>query len=148
MAWTISFTSFGRSGGRVIECRRTKEGYGNHEFNKGTAENLYNSLFLSLPLQRRSHRVEVDGRRRLLLNSCGGNVSSPLSLSLSLSSYDFYIALLLYSRKWKVRKKEDTRVGYEGAPFRVGPGQHAGRAPGPGWGQVGIYDSTPRNPER
>ena len=105
VAWTISFPPCGR----VIECRGTKEGYGNHEFNKGTAENLYNSLFLSLPLQCRSHRVEVDGRRRLLLNSCGGNVSSPLSLSLS--SYDFYIALLLYSRKWKVRKKEDTRVG-------------------------------------
>ena len=95
VAWTISFTSVGRSGGRVIECRRTKEGYGNHEFNKGTAENLYNSLFLSLPLQRRSHRVEVDGRRRLLLNSCGGNVSSPLSLSLFLPttfiSHFYYI---------------------------------------------------------
>ena len=54
------------SGGRVIECPRTKEGYGNHEFNKGTAENLYNSLSLPLSLSLPHlppHRVEVDGRR-------------------------------------------------------------------------------------
>ena len=45
VAWTISFPSCGR----VIECRGTKEGYGNHEFNKATEENLYNSLLPSLP---------------------------------------------------------------------------------------------------
>ena len=57
----------------------------------------------------------LDGR--LLLHSCGGNASSPLLF------YDFYIAVLLYSRKWKVRKKGDTRVGRRTPPFRVGPGR-------------------------
>ena len=68
---------------------------------------------LSLPLL-------LDGRR-LLLHSCGGNVSSPLLF------YDFYIALLLYSRKWKVRKKGDTREGGR---------RHLGLAPGGRAGSV------------
>ena len=44
----------------------------------------------------------------------------------SLPSYDFYIALLLYSRKWKVRKKQDTRGGRGGRRAR----RRLGLAPG------------------
>ena len=77
---------------------------------------------------------------RLLLHSCGGNVSSPLLF------YDFYIALLLYSRKWKVRKKGDTREGGGGR-------RHLGLAPGgrtpsrrPGSGRYLRFD--PEEPRK
>ena len=74
----------------------------------------------SCPLSLHSSWTAKGHGHRLLLHSCGGNVSSPLLF------YDFYIELLLYSRKWKVRKKGDTRGGRRTPPFRVGPGRAGG----------------------
>ena len=138
VAWTISFPSCGR----VIECRGTKEGYGNHEFNKATEENLYNSLLPSLP--------------PLLLDGKGPWPPPVAPLLRGKCELGSLILRLLYRTFIIFPKMESAQKRGHKRRRRTPPRRRLGLAPGglrlavpPSVrGQVGIYDSTPRNPER